>query len=386
MNMKKWMSMVLAAALMIAGTTALAQEYDAQIMETWLDRFCQALATLPMNADPSKTADPARPGEYLLEYDFGTVTADTQDSVSREDILEIDVRTENVVDCRGMRVGMTLDEVTGGRQIGRSSTQLYVLGTQEAGIGFSWAYLDAQGDAYGVEYITYGGEGAAMKEYTLTYVLGEDGRVSAIRIRCADTTQAQAEQARSTAEEIAERQVGEVYALQNDNTMLQAQDLTVMGVAALGTQVAELVSALGEPVEVQTLEGSRGRLLLYEGAAVELKLNEQTSEEIVCGVSASGTGVLGPRGLLVGMSVQEAAELFRCDADVYAVGGVLYMEGEAAGEPPYGELVRTGNQVALRYLTMLPSGQTAVLEVGVESGIVTYWHFFDDVEDEYAGI
>ena len=168
--------------------------------------------------------------------------------------------------------------------------------------------------------------------------------------------------------------------------MLQAQDLTVMGVAALGTQVAELVSALGEPVEVQTLEGSRGRLLLYEGAAVELKLNEQTSEEIVCGVSASGTGVLGPRGLLVGMSVQEAAELFRCDADVYAVGGVLYMEGEAAGEPPYGELVRTGNQVALRYLTMLPSGQTAVLEVGVESGIVTYWHFFDDVEDEYAGI
>ena len=127
------------------------------------------------------------------------MTARTAERVQPEDVLEIDVRTQQVTDCRGMRVGMTLGEVTGGRSIGRSSTQLYVLDTQEAGIGFSWAYLGESG-VYGVEYITYGGSGAQMTEYTLTYVLNAAQTVSAIRVRCAQTTQAQAEQAMRTAE------------------------------------------------------------------------------------------------------------------------------------------------------------------------------------------
>ena len=376
---------MLATVLCLSGACALAQEYDAQVMTAWLSRFCEALLQLPLQGDPQRTADPARPGEYLLAYEFGTVTARTAARVQPEDVLEIDVRTQQVTDCRGMRVGMTLGEVTGGRSIGRSSTQLYVLDTQEAGIGFSWAYLGESG-VYGVEYITYGGSGAQMTEYTLTYVLDAAQTVSAIRVRCAETTQAQAEQAMRTAEEIASRQQGEVYAVQNSAAMMTEADLTVMGVRALGTQVAELVSALGEPVEVQTLERGRGRLLLYEGAAVELCLNEQTGEEVACGVSASSADVTGPRGLCVGMSVQEAAALFRCDGDVYAVGGTLYMEGEAAGEPPCGELLREGGETVLRYAAALPSGHTAVLCAGVADGVITYWHFFDNQEAGHDGI
>lgn len=376
---------MLAVMLCLSGACALAQEYDAQVMTAWLSRFCEALSQLPLQGDPQRTADPARPGEYLLEYAFGTVTARTAERVQPEDVLEIDVRTQQVTDCRGMRVGVTLGEVTGGRNIGRSSTQLYVLDTQEAGIGFSWAYLGESG-VYGVEYITYGGSGAEMTEYTLTYVLDEGQTVSAIRVRCAQTTQAQAEQAMRTAEEIASRQQGEVYAVANSAAMMTADDLTVMGVRALGTQVAELVTALGEPVEVQALEQGRGRLLLYEGAAVELCLNEQTGEEVACGVSASSADVTGPRGLCVGMSVQEAAALFRCDGDVYAVGGTLYMEGEAAGEPPCGELLREGGETVLRYAAALPSGHTAVLSAGVTDSVITYWHFFDNQEAGHDGI
>ena len=383
--MKRGIGLVLAAVLCLSGACALAQEYDAQVMTAWLSRFCEALSQLPLQGDPQRTADPARPGEDLLAYEFGTVTARTAALVQPEDVLEIDVRTQQVTDCRGMRVGMTLGEVTGGRTIGRSSTQLYVLDTQEAGIGFSWAYLGESG-VYGVEYITYGGSGAEMTEYTLTYVLDAAQTVSAIRVRCAQTTQAQAEQAMRTAEEIASRQQGEVYAVQNSAAMMTEADLTVMGVRALGTQVYELVSALGEPVEVQTLERGRGRLLLYEGAAVELCLNEQTGEEVACGVSASSADVTGPRGLCVGMSVQEAAALFRCDGDVYAVGGTLYMEGEAAGEPPCGELLREGGETVLRYAAALQSGHTAVLCAGVADGVITYWHFFDNQEAGHDGI
>ena len=137
---------------------------------------------------------------------------------------------------------------------------------------------------------------------------------------------------------------------------------------------------------MQTLERGRGRLLLYEGAAVELCLNEQTGEEVACGVSASSADVAGPRGLCVGMSVQEAAALFRCDGDVYAVGGTLYMEGEAAGEPPCGELLREGGETVLRYAAALPDGHTAVLSAGVTDGTITYWHFFDDQEAGHDGI
>lgn len=383
--MKRGICLLLTAVLCLAGGCAQAQEYDAQVMTAWLARFCDALAQLPVLGDPQRTADPARPGEYLLEYGFGAVTSRAAQDVQGGDILEIDVRTQQVTDCRGMRVGMTLGEVTGGQRIGRSSTQLYVLGTQEAGLGFSWAYL-GDGGVYGVEYITYGGEGAQMTEYTLTYVLDEAQTVSAIRVRCAQTTQAQAEQAMRTAEEIASRQLGEVYAVQNSAAMLEADDLTVMGVRALGTQVADLVAALGEPVEVQELERGRGRLLLYEGAAVELCLNEQTGEEVACGVSASSPDVAGPRGLCVGMSVQEAAALFRCDEDVYAVGGTMYMEGEAAGEPPCGELIREGGETVLRYAAALPSGHTAVLSAGVTDGMIAYWHFFDNQEAGHDGI
>lgn len=383
--MKRYIAALLLGALLMPGA-ALAAEYDAQTMEAWLSRFCEALASLDMLGDPAQTADPARPGEYLQEYAFGTVTATTAQHPQPEQIVEIDVRTQQVTDCLGLRVGASLDEATGGRSVGRSNTQLYVLATQDAGLGFSWAYLSDAG-VYGVEYITYGGADAAMKEYTLTYVIGEES-VSAIRIRCAATTQAQAEQAMRTAEEIAQRQRGEVYAVKNAARALEAQELQVMGVRALGTQAADLVAALGEPVEIQALSGGAGRLLLYEGAAIELGLNEQTGEEIVRGVSVSGTGVLGPRGLAAGMSVQEAASLFRCDEDVYAVGGVLYMEGEAADEPPYAELVQgeISGEATLRYIAAYGANGRVCLEIGVRDGVVTYWHFFDDREEAYGGI
>lgn len=373
--MKKWIVAWLLLLTMVP-VLAFAGEMDAGMMERWLDQFCRALSSVPLLGDPQLTADPARPGEYLLEYEFGTVTATAAHAITPEDIVQIDVRTQQVTDCMGRRVGVTLNEVLSGAAIGQSNTQLYVLGTQEAGLGFSWAYLSDRG-VYGVEHITYGGDGAAMKEYTQTYVM-DAGRVSAIRIRCAEATQAQALQAMNTAEEIAQRQRGEVYAVQNNAAVLDAESLQIMGVRVLGIQAAELVSLLGEPVEVQTLPANQGRLLLYEGVAVELALHEQTGEEIVVGVSAGASDVLGPRRLSVGMSVQEAASLFACDEDVYAVGGVLYMRGEAAGEPPYAELVRSelGGEAKLRYSAYDQMVGTVTLEISVQDGMVRNWRFY----------
>lgn len=361
--------------------SASANEMDAELMERWLAQFCQALPSVPMLGDPQQTADPVRPGEYLLEYEFGTVTATAASEIEPEDVIRIDVRTQQVTDCLGMRVGMPLETVLSGTAVEPSNTQLYVLSTQEAGLGFSWAYL-GEGGVYGVEHITYGGDETAMKEYTLTYVIDDAQRVSAIRIRCAPTTPAQAQQAMDTAEEIARRQRGGLYAQRNDAAVMDAADLEVMGVSVLGIQVSDLIRLLGEPVEIQALPANGGRLLLYEGAAIELMLDEQTGEEVVCGVSASASDVIGPRGLLVGMGVREAAALFACDQDVYAAGGVLYARSGAAGRAPYAELVRSdlSGEAKLRYVAEGGQAGTVVLEISMQDAMVRNWHFYAERE------
>ena len=77
------------------------------------------------------------------------------------------------------------------------------------------------------------------------------------------------------------------------------------------------------------------------------------------------------------MSVQEATALFRCDEDLYAAGGTLYMEGEARGEAPYGEMTAMqGSESALHYICSTASQGNACLDVGLLSGTVSYWHLY----------
>ena len=79
-------------------------------------------------------------------------------------------------------------------------------------------------------------------------------------------------------------------------------------------------------------------------------------------------------------SVQEAAALFRCDADVTGLGGTLYLEGEAEGDAPYGVLqVQPGWQL-LRYACLTSRGETALLDIGIRDGAVAYWIMHTDEE------
>ena len=387
MRLKTICAAVTAAFLFFAGS-ACAQEMDAALMRNWLGQFADALNMLSPLNDPSQTVDPARPGEYLIEYEFGTVTAATAQTPSAEDILEIDVRTQQVTDCRGMRVGATLEEALGGTQIPRTDANLSVLSIQESGIGWCWAYV-GDGNVYGVEWMTYDTQDMTdVKEYTLTYILSQDETVSAIRIKKASSTQAQAETGLKTAIEMAEKQQKDlVLCPQNDAAVFMEEDMTVMGTKALGVPVYEWIAAMGEPVEMQTLPAGGGRLLMYEGAAVTLGLDEATGVEVVQGVSVTGSGLTGSRGLHVGMNLSEATALFRCDGDIGTDGGILYIEGEAYGEPPFGEMTAVQSGAAtLRYACAMASGETGWLEIGIENGVVSYWHMNEGEEEAQSGV
>ena len=359
----------LALMLCMLGGAAKAAQLDAQTVEAWLSQLAQTLASQQPLNDPEETIDPARDGQALFSYGFGTVISASRDVPQAERIAQVDIRTDELADCAGLRVGMTLADALDGAQVSGGETQLCVLELWTDGPGWRWAYIGEDG-VYGVETVTYGTEPAALREYTLTYLI-DGGQISGIRLRISAATQAEAEAGLRTAQEIALRQRGEVYAGANSAEIFLEQDMQVMGAPAIGVAEERLVAHVGEPQQVQTLPG--GRLLVYAGAVVELGLNEQTGEEIVLSVSVTGETLEGPRGLRVGMSVQEAAALFACRQDVHASGGVLYLEGEALGEPPCGELTRENGGAQLRYLCQRQNGQTGVLEIGVQAGLVAYW-------------
>ena len=77
----------LALLLSLLPGAALAEEFDAQLAQSWLAGFAAALPGQTLLNDPQETADPAKGGQVLLEYAFGTVLARTADSPAAEDIL-----------------------------------------------------------------------------------------------------------------------------------------------------------------------------------------------------------------------------------------------------------------------------------------------------------
>lgn len=358
-----------------------AHAYDGNIARTWLDQFALAIEHIQPIGDPAMTVDPARPGEYLHEYDFGTVAASSAGRISGESILSVDVRTAQVTDCQGLRVGMSVADALQGAQVGAGSTPLYVLDVDAEKRCWRWAYV-SDGRIYGVELIAYAGQGAHMTEYTLTYVIDE-GKISAIRMKTAPATQAQANDALDMAQEIAARQHGELMAVANNAAMFAEDDNRIAEVEALGAEVASVVARLGEPLQIQTLPDGAGRILLYEDAVITLALDEYTGVEVVRSVSVGGESIKGPRRLSVGMTVQEAASLFRCDQDVSSLGGALYLEGEALGEAPCGMLVRNdAGELVLSYACMTRSGTVMMLQAGIREGEIVYWRLFDSRDAE----
>lgn len=361
---------ILSCVMICLSAHALA--YDAQTAQGWMEQFAGALSNLSPVNDPVHTADPARAGQYLLEYEFGTVLTSTSANPQADDILEIDVRTSQVTDCRGVRVGMSMEHALDGGTPVYGAAPLYVLSAQESAFSWSWAYVGEQG-VYGVEYIAYGGhDEAAMKEYTLTYVI-ENETIAAIRMRAANATIAQAQDGLQTAKEIEVRQEAGVIVSANDRPVLALEDLQVMGHRALGVPVEKLIAAMGEPVDIQTLPESTGRVLIYDGAVVTLGFNEMTGEEIVRAVSVSSDAFEGPNRLRVGMSLREAGGLVRCDTDVYSRGGILYLEGEAVGEAPYGELKEVGaREMMLTYACAAPADAAVLQAIAVDEQIVSW--------------
>ena len=83
-------AMLCVLALLLFAPCAWAQ-YDAQTAQNWLEQFAAEIAKMQPVGDAEATADPARAGEYLFEYPFGTVVARSKDAPAAHEILRVEL-------------------------------------------------------------------------------------------------------------------------------------------------------------------------------------------------------------------------------------------------------------------------------------------------------
>ncbi|MCE5342852.1 MAG: hypothetical protein LLF96_04580 [Eubacteriales bacterium] len=88
--------------------------------------------------------------------------------------------------------------------------------------------------------------------------------------------------------------------------------------------------------------------LAYTGASLVFGTDENKQNAYLESVSLNAAGMAGPRGLTVGMALQDAIKLFRCDGTgtTTDTAALLYGDGSTA---PFGTLERTDDVATLRY-------------------------------------
>jgi len=94
--------------------------------------------------------------------------------------------------------------------------------------------------------------------------------------------------------------------------------------------------------------------LEYEGASLVFSMDANKENPRLESLILNGQGDIGPRGLTIGMSLNDALVLFRSDGTgaVSGSAALLYGDGQTA---PFGTLERTGSDATLRYAAAIVS-------------------------------
>ncbi|NLI23029.1 MAG: hypothetical protein GX418_15950 [Clostridiales bacterium] len=99
-------------------------------------------------------------------------------------------------------------------------------------------------------------------------------------------------------------------------------------------------------------EGGRWlHTLQFSGAALVFSLDAQKQNPRLESLTLTGEGRQGPRGLTVGVALDDVIKLFQSDGKAATSGSaaLLYGDGQT---PPFGTLERTGKDATLRYAAL----------------------------------
>lgn len=145
---------------------------------------------------------------------------------------------------------------------------------------------------------------------------------------------------------------------QSDAAAFAPEDLSFAGLnyVALTEQTAQ--AALGAYQSDEWVEDDTGEWLHItqrNGLTITHLQNALRTQSHADSVVITSSDYAGPRGVRVGMPLEQAAALFACDGQNRPLGGatILYGDGE---QPPYGLCEVTDDGVVLRYAAQVPAG------------------------------
>lgn len=181
-------------------------------------------------------------------------------------------------------------------------------------------------------------------------------------------------QAAITGDSVEEAPAAVGYTVKNEAEPFQAEDLAFSGVTYPALNEADAVPLFGKALKEDRVKDDTGAWLLTtqrEGLTLSYTLHEDGSSTLDT-LSVSGQ-LEGPRGVRVGMTVEEALKLFYSDGAGTVLGGasVLYGDGDSA---PTGLMERdeSGGTV-LRYRTATEAGSVITLHLSFENDHLKEW-------------
>ncbi len=163
----------------------------------------------------------------------------------------------------------------------------------------------------------------------------------------------------------------------NSAAKFSADDLRFAGLdySSLTEEAAQ--SALGDYSDDQWVEDDTGDWLHVthrDGISITLVLNAQRTKSRADSILITSDAIEGPRGVKLGMRLEDVAALFACDGQNMSLGNatLLYGDGDL---PPYGLCEISSEGVVLCYATEMTVGigRTSVvcLRITFQAGLAT---------------
>ena len=361
--MKRFCAGLMAAALLCC-TSALADEAGV-LTETelgaWLNKLLLSTANVqPMNAPVGEES--LTENGYAFLYDSATLYYDKPVLDAQSVLQSVAVTDESLDMPRGIRLGAPADMLISayGWQNptlagDESFAPLYRL--NQLPNSAYWAWAQRSGDQLqSVQCAIHAREGE--DRYTDAGILytAQNGEITAIRVYGLHTAVTLAEVEANLSAVGGVPTTGSATAsgvtVQSDAEPFGMNDLQFSRIAFTSLTEKGADTVFGQRQNEDWAQDDQKEwlhTLAYPGATLVFSMDQQKQNVRLESLTVSSGTLAGPRGLTLGMQLDQAIALFRVDGAGSSSDAVALLYGDGQ-TPPYGTLERTGNDATLRYV------------------------------------
>ena len=371
--MKKFVSVLLALALLLAVCPVSAEEAPAEenapVTYEELEMYLDTLRdTLLKDAEGDLATEKDENGVTTVTSDLAVLTIADETLQDTSAVLSA-VLGVNQPCPRGVRVGDTLDSILAVYPNDNPSllgsyydAALYMAGEKpEAAAG--WLLRDGQRATQAV-YAVYRWVDEGVIACGVRFSM-DQGTVTGIEVFGMDNVIPEEEALQAIDEVASMQEVSEYFAypqsVTGDTAMFDREDLVFAGLDLTDLDMEKAIAVLGEPyVDDWVQDSDGGYLRTRQWDSVSIVFNYDADKQFLGfnSMSVTGEDIEGPRGVRVGDMLETVMNRFHFGSfTALENGAALYGDGETA---PYGVLSYSENTATLTYTVSPAEGQTVL--------------------------